>query len=241
MFPRTRTTRKTPKATARSVYGELKLLKGTVLYHTSQTPFVPTPTKPMLFTTFHPTDWDVDINEYVTQVTLLRDVSLLFMVGGFQKARILPLLDTLIQKPGHNLKKQNSHELGCYISKLQKEEFDGWFSTIEGKAAVEVALINDSTMFDTITLSNSETTDSNIDSNTNTTGNVHLRRRFRKKYPITTIPIKLTLNSRFKDEIEQYKTYCENYCRNYFVFQFLLNTAIIQYFDAPTIYVTWDC
>jgi hypothetical protein len=126
----------------RSVYGEVILKKGTVLYHTSDVPFRQTDQKPFLFLTFHPADWDADRNNYVTKIILEKDVSLLFMVGGINRVRILPLLDTLIGEPGNNLKKLFLPNLVCYGRYLLKDNFDGWFSTIEGKTTIEVGLLN---------------------------------------------------------------------------------------------------
>jgi hypothetical protein len=146
-----RKTRKAPRSplpTLRSVYGEVILRKGTTLYHTSQTPFTPNPTKPMLFTTLHPSEWVSHYDEYITPIILKRDISLLFMVGGIVNARILPLLDTLINQPGNNLAKQKDINLACYTRYLREEKFDGWLSTIEGKTSIEIALINDMSVYE---------------------------------------------------------------------------------------------
>jgi hypothetical protein len=140
-----RATRKAPRLNPlRSVYGEMIVQKGTFLYHTSASPFVYNPSKPMLFLTFHPSEWNKPhSNEYVTKFKVQRDISLLFMVGGVSKTGIAPLLDGLIGTPGKNLAKMVDAKLWCFIHYLKGSGFDGWFSTIEGGLPVEVALIND--------------------------------------------------------------------------------------------------
>ncbi len=72
-----RLTRKNVYST-RNSYGEMILKKGTRLYHTSKKIFEYNPEKPMLFLTFHPSEWE---NEYITIIELKKDISLLFMVS----------------------------------------------------------------------------------------------------------------------------------------------------------------
>jgi hypothetical protein len=71
----------------REIYGEMKLKKGSILYHTSDDFFQINYNKPMLFCTFHPSEWDI-INEYVTYIKIKKDISLLFMIESCNKARI---------------------------------------------------------------------------------------------------------------------------------------------------------
>lgn len=189
----------------RSVYGELVLPKGTILYHSSQDPFTPNPKKPMLFTTFHPSDWYVFSEEYITPITLLRPVSLFFMVGGFNGFRILPLLDTIIGQPGNNLAKQRDQNLACYTTYLQAEKFDGWFSTIEGKATVEVALLNRPDIYEAGVSVQFRNANWNYYSSS-----PEIKERFGTRFPISLIqqPATLRINERFRPEIETYMTRC---------------------------------
>jgi len=222
----------------RSVYGEMILPKGTTLYHASQDPFAPNPLKPMLFTTFHPSEWCYAKEEHITPITLLRPVSLFFMVGGFSGVRLLPLLDTIIGQPGNNLVKRYDQNLACYVRHLQAEKFDGWFSTIEGKSQVEVALINSPGVYEVGPSHRIGTPNWNRD-----LAGPEIQRRFGLRFPISLFnaPATLTLNSRFRIEIEQYLRKCAQGGENEYIGQILLTGATITYFDAPSAYVTWDC
>ena len=222
----------------RSVYGELVLPKGTALYHASQDPFVPQPQKPMLFTTFHPSEWSYATGEYITPITLLRPVSLFFMVGGFNGARLLPLLDAIIGQHGNNMVKRYDQNLACYVRHLRAEQFDGWFSTIEGKAQVEVALINEPSVYSVSPSVRIGDPNWNRD-----LGGPNIQRRFGLRYPISlfTAPATLNLNSRFRPEIERYLEKCAQDGENMYIGQILLTGATITYFDAPSAYVAWDC
>jgi hypothetical protein len=217
------------------------LKKGTKLYHVSDDEFCPNPTKPMLFTVFHPSDvLDVALlGEYVTTITLKRDVSLFFMVSNIVRERILPLLDVLIGKPGQNLAKQSDVNLACYITHLKKDRFDGWFSTINGKGRVEVALINDTSIFDITSCAPfiRNWTNSNMVQNT------FIPKRWGSQYEITpiNIPITLNLNIRYKPMIDNYISYTNEKYNNEFIFQILLRNAEINYIDAPIAYINWVC
>jgi hypothetical protein len=227
--------------TIRSVYGEMILKKGTKLYHVSDDEFCPNPTKPMLFTVFHPSDvLDVALlTEHVTTITLKRDVSLFFMVSNIVRERILPLLDVLIGKTGQNLAKQSDSNLACYINHLKKDRFDGWFSTINGKGRVEVALINDTSIFE---VASCEPFIRNW-TNSNMVNNTFIPKRWGAQYEISPIslPITLNVNVRYKPMIEHYIAYTNEKYNNEFIFQILLRNARINYIDAPIAYINWMC
>ena len=57
--------------------------------------------KPMLFCTFHPSEWEGLDNDYIYFVKLLKDIKLLFMIEDFHKRRIISALPLIINK--HNL------------------------------------------------------------------------------------------------------------------------------------------
>jgi hypothetical protein len=223
----------------RSVFGEMILKKGSILYHTSEDVFSYRADKPMLFCTFHPSEWE-GINEYVTRITLKKDVSLLFMVGGFKKTYVHSLLDTLIGAPGGNLAKMYDTNLACYSQHLRKDSFDGWFSSIEGKADVEVALINDSRIFD---FSESEELTRNW-KNSNNYNNTITLKNWGTRYPISTMtqPAILNLHERFRDQIKAYDDYGKGskFPLNH-VFQVILSNAQVHYHSGPTVFISWRC
>jgi len=222
----------------RSVYGELVLPKGTTLYHSSQEPFAANPRKPMLFTTFHPSDWYVFREEYITPITLQRDVSLFFMVGGFNGYRVLSLLDTLIGQPGNNLAKQRDQNLACYARHLRAEGFDGWFSTIEGKATVEVALLNSPDIFTAGESEQFHTANWNDDR-----VRPDVLERFGSRFPISLVrqPATLRINERFRADIDAYLGRCSKSGGCVGTVHLLLSTADIHYSTAPAAYIAWDC
>jgi hypothetical protein len=227
------------KQNLKTTYGQVILKKGTILYHTSQEKFNPNPGKPMLFLTFHPSEWDAFGDMYITRVELLKDVSLLFMIGGFHNMRVLPLLDTLINKPGANLEKQNDNNLRCYVKKLKSDNFDGWLSSIEGKAAVEVALNNDLSVFK---CHESEPIRHNW-TNGNYINDMFIPKKWGEKYTISTrkFPAIFIINSLYKPQIE---IYIYNGIRNYpneYALQVVLENADITYFDNPIVDLKWDC
>jgi hypothetical protein len=223
----------------RNVYGEMILKKGCVLYHTSDEPFSYRADKPMLFCTFHPSEWE-GINEYVTRIVLKKDISLLFMVDGFKKTHIYSSLGTLIQRPENNLAKMNDNNLVCYSQKLKEEAFDGWFTSIEGKSAVEVALLNDSRIFDFIP---SEELNRNW-RNSNNFNNVITVKNWGEKYPLCTVrnPAVLNIHERFKPLIDSYIDYgSRSKFPNDHTFQVVLSNATVRYHSGPIVFISWVC
>lgn len=239
-----RKTRKAPRIqrpTLRTVYGEVILRKGTTLYHASQTPFTPNPLKPMLFTTLHPSEWAFIYGEYITPIILKKDVSLLFMVSSIVNTRILPLLDTLINQPGNNLAKQKDTNLACYTRYLREEKFDGWLSTIEGKASIEIALINNMTVYEVQPSINIKIKGWNNSSYAK--DGSFIQKNWGTVYPVSTLsyPAVLNINKRYKEPIDTYIAYCKRICPNEFAFQLLLSNAVINYIDAPIAFIHWNC
>ena len=132
-------------------YGKVIIPKESILYHTSDElfDFKNKNDKPMLFCTFHPSEWD-SMNEYVTFIKLKKDVSLLFMINECKKAKIFSSLNLFTNHPNLNLAKKDEKQLFCYVNELIKENLDGWISSIENKTSIEVSLINDSNIFEPI-------------------------------------------------------------------------------------------
>jgi hypothetical protein len=233
-------TRKISRAQSlRKVFGEIILKKGCILYHTSQEPFTYRASKPMLFCVFHPSEWE-HINDYVTRIELLRDISLLFMIDNFKKTHVFSALNGLINKPGLNLAKMFDGNLACYSQKLREERFDGWFSSIENKGSVEIALLNDPSIF---SYSSSETLKRNW-RNSNNINNTITTKNWGNLYPICTLkqPVILNIHERFRAPIE---SYIENNKTsdfpNDFIFQILLSNAIISYHTSPVVFKRWVC
>lgn len=236
---RTRKQTRNTTTTLRDVYGEVVLKKGCVLYHTSTDPFSYRADKPMLFCTLHPSEWE-GINEYVTRIELKKDVSLLFMIKGFKKTHVFSALDTLINKPGNNLAKTNDVNLACYTKYLQMDMFDGWISSIENKADVEIALVNDSRIF---SFSPSEELRRNW-RNSNNWNNSITTKNWGSMYPICTktSPAYVHIHVRYKDMIERY-IYDNSISKfpNDHAFQVLLSNAIVSYHESPILFIQWAC
>jgi hypothetical protein len=193
----------------RNIYGEVILKKDSILYHTSEEIFLYKNYNeiPMLFCTFHPSESD-GINEYVTFIKLKKDVSLLFMIDNFRKKYIYSSLDFFIDNKIQNLDKKINNNLDCYVKELEKENFEGWFSSIENKDTVEIAIINDINLFDPI---KTEELKRNWQNSNNLNNKITLK-NWGTRYIICSInnPIIFKLNSRFKNLIEDYVKYGVN-------------------------------
>ena len=234
-YTRTRTRKSRPQS-LRKVYGEVILKKGSILYHTSQEPFIYRAEKPMLFCVFHPSEWE-HINNYVTRIELQREVSLLFMIDGFEKIHVFSALNTLIDKPGLNLAKMFDGNLACYSQKLRDEGLDGWFSSIENRGTVEIALVNNSSIFSS---SSSEILRRNW-RNSNNLNNIVTTKNWGTLYPICTT-IYLNINERFRRHIETYnKRNIDSIFPNDFIFQILLANANITYHTSLLHFKHWTC
>jgi hypothetical protein len=68
-------------------YGEVILKKGSILYHTSDEQFTYKDEleKPLLFCTFHPSEYGSNNNSYIHFIKLEKDISLLFMIEKIKK------------------------------------------------------------------------------------------------------------------------------------------------------------
>jgi hypothetical protein len=222
-------------------YGSIIIKKNSVLYHTSDTKFgiirsevrdddfevfQDRNDKPMLFCTFHPSEYDVT-NEYVTFIKLKKDISVLFMIESFKKAKIYSSLNLFTNHPNLNLAKKQNDQLSSYVQELKKANFDGWITSIENKMAIEVSLINDINVYEIIKTEKLSRNWRN--GNSNEEGKT--LKKGGEKYPICSIkrPVILYLNSRFKKMIEDYQEYEKksNYLKEY-AFQVLLYNAIIM-------------
>ena len=220
-------------------YGKIKIKKGSILYHTSDNKFTKKMDKPFLFLTFHPSEWDI-LNKYVTFIKLKKDMSLLFMIEGFKNARIYSSLNTFTKHPNLNLAKKYDNNLICYTKELIKENFDGWFSSIENKVSVEVGLINDNNNYEVL---KTEKLERNWINSSCLTGKI-VYKNWGVKYPICTIeqPVKLKINLRYKNMIEEYKKYEKK--SKYLletIFQIILENAQIYYHKKNVKEIIWNC
>ena len=223
-------TRKVKRQTLKNTYGSMVLPKGLILYHTSSAVFDPRINDPMMFFTFHPSEWSGFPDEVITKVELTKTVRLFFMVKTINRLKIISLLNTLtnsLDTPYKNLNKQYNINLKCYIPYLEAENLDGWFSTVENKTAVEVALINKPSYFKVLSTSKTNRTwilDSDYKNNLN--------------YPLYTqqIPIKLHIHKKYQEAFDDYMRREHD-----FVFQIVLENAQIEYFDGPDKDILWKC
>ena len=200
----------------KKVYGEIILKEGCILYHTSEDILKYRKDKPMLFCTFHPNEYVTPLDN-VAYIKLKRDVSLFFMIDDINKTRIYSALNTLIDHPQADLIKRRNIELGEMTKHIKNNKFDGWFSSIENKCGVEIALVNNKNLFE----------------NDNSTIN----------YEICTIrnPVILNINERFKDIIEKYISLRTNKkVYNKCAFQIILTNAILNYHKGEYQKLSWD-
>jgi hypothetical protein len=221
----------------RRVYGEVILRKGTILYHTSDNKFRINPQKSFLFTTFHPSEWS-NIDKYITRIILRRDVSLLFMVGSIERYRIYSPLEILVndleQIPGYH-GKLRVYKYPCYADELKKQNFDGWFSSVQDRAQIEVALLNVNTIFST---EKSELYISSNCKNGNIIDNVVYVKDWGKRYPISILkpqyqPI-LKVHERYKTMFRRYIKLCyDSQLPFERIFHIILHISKIIYHKSP--------
>ena len=171
----------------------------------------------MLFCTFHPSEWEGVDNEYISYVKLKREIKLFFMIDNFKGRRIL-LCDI---SDISNLQKQDE-----IIIKLKKDNFDGWFSTIENKAYTEVALLNQEDIFE---VCKTDILYKKCRNSNNLNNNIVLK-NWGNYYPISTNVI-LNLPISFQNKIKDY-LYASEHSKtpNDYVFEIILKKAIINYY-----------
>jgi hypothetical protein len=217
-------------------YGEVILKKDLILYHTSNELFNYRDDKSFLFCTFHPCEFDIT-NDYVSFIRLKIDVNLLFMIESLRKTFIFSSLHKFINSLNENLAKKNDNNLICFSEELKKENFDGWFTSIE------VALLNDNNIFEVV---KTEELRRNW-RNGNYLNNKISIKNWGKKYKIYTLelPVVFNINERFLNLINDYIKYNQNSnFPNEFVLQVIFNNAIINYdksYNNKFIDIKWNC
>ena len=185
-------------------FGYVLLPKDTILYHTTDEEFIYRPEKPMLFCTFHPSEWE-NLNRYVVTLKLKKDLKVLFMISGFKKHYIYSSLDKINNYD--YLSKQRNNKLINLCEKLKLANLDGWLSSIENKSYIEVALINNPNFYEHILF--------NVLyknwRNGNNLNNILSLKNWGKKYEISTLqnPLTFYVPNNYRKMLEEYKKYGE--------------------------------
>jgi hypothetical protein len=218
----------------REEYGEMIIKEDSILYHTSDELFEyrNNSAKPMLFCTFHPSDYSGDDNTYVHIIRIKKDISLLFMIDCIGKTHIFSSLNKLINHPKKNLAKTENKVLTEITKDLKNENYDGWFSSIENKSHVEVALINNKNIYEIIETKKLKRNWSNGYYNNNNNNNSIIKKNWGKIYKISCIetPVILNINKKYKKMINEYKEYeIKSKFPLEYIFQIILDNAIIYY------------
>ena len=192
----------------KSTYGSIIIKKDTILYHLTDEEFSNNPDKKLLYAIFHPSEWVGYDSEYIVRIRLKRDIEVLFFITGFRKHYVLS-----------NQEEKKSPE---FLEKLAKENLNGWLASIENRSHVEVAIMNDPTIFEVISF---EPLRKNW-RNGNCLGGIPECKNWGTLYPISsrTIPVVFQLNKKYKSLIEEYARYGIEYA-----FQVILENAHIQY------------
>ena len=225
----------------KNVYGEVIIPKDSILYHTTDIEYNSNKKTPFLFCSFHPSEW-WNLNEIVLRVQLKRDVRLLFMIKDFRKAHINSSLNELSNN-GDYLSKLKNMRKYCFREYLLKEDFDGWFSSIENRTAIEVALLNKKNTYEIISKVSLLNNFSNL-LNRNNRNNLLANKKWGDLYKISSIdyPLIFNINERYKEKIKEYINYCLNFgFINDFVFQVILENVIINYHKYNYEKISWEC
>ena len=225
----------------KNVYGEVIIPKDSVLYHTTDIEYNINKKNSFLFCSFHPIEW-WNLNEFILRVKLTRDIRLLFMIKDFRKANINSSLNELSNNRDYLLKLKNRYN--CFFKEyLLKEDFDGWFSSIENRTTVEVALINNLNTYEIISKESLLNNFSNL-LNRNYRNNLLANKKCGDLYKISSIdyPLIFNINKRYKEKIEEYLNYCSKFrFINNFVFQVILENAVINYHKYNYEKIDWKC
>jgi len=196
------------------------------------------PEKAMLFCTFHPSEWE-GVNDYIVRISLKKDIELLFMISGFKKHFVYSSLNELSNNRNY-LSKLSDKKIRCFVDNLIEENLDGWFSSIENKSQIEVALINNQDFFEAISFEN---LNRNWRNGNNLNGKIN-HKNWGNKYEISslTLPLTFDVNIRYKPIIEEYINYGINSKFPFeYVLQVILNNATIKYHNGEYKKIVWKC
>jgi hypothetical protein len=208
-------------------YGSMILKKGTILYHVNDTKEFDNKNsreKPYLFCTFHPSEWFG--YKYVHFIRLQKDIRLFFMIKEFNNDRIISSLPDIINHPKGNLAKM---ELEVKII-LEKEYFDGWFTSIENKQTVEVALLSGKNLYECI--HSEKVVKAWRNGNCTDNGKNVICKIWKERYKLSFLEniIKLHVNKKYKKMFKKYKNNEKKskYIHEY-IFQIILDSAHIKF------------
>lgn len=212
-------------------YGSMILKKGSILYHISDNKEFDTKNsrqKPFLFCTFHPSEWSG--YKYVHFIKLQKDVRLFFMVKKFIDNRLISSLSDIINHPKGNLAKMELEVQTEMKVILEKEYFDGWFTSIENKTTVEVALLSGKNIYECI--GTEKIVKAWRNGNCSNDGTNIICKVWKERYKLSFLEniIKLRINEKYKKMFEKYKKNEQKskYIHEY-IFQIILDSANIKY------------
>lgn len=212
-------------------YGSMILKKGTVLYHVSDSKEFDTKNsrqKPLLFCTFHPSEWSG--YKYVHFIKLQKDIRLFFMVKKFIDNRVISSLSNIINHPKGNLAKMELEVQTEMKVILEKEYFDGWFTSIENKSTIEVALLSGKNIYECI--GTEKIIKAWRNGNCSNDGKNVICKVWKERYKLSFLEniIKLRINEKYKKMFEKYKKNEQKskYIHEY-IFQIILDSANIKY------------
>ena len=194
----------------KSAYGSLIIKKDTILYHATDEEFTNKPEKKLLYTIFHPSEWFGYDSEYIARIQLKRDIEVLFFITGFRKHYILS--------------NQEEKKSPTFLEKLAEENLDGWLASIENRSHIEVAIMNDPSIFEVISF---EPLRKNW-RNGNCLGGIPECKNWGTLYPISSrlILVVFQLNKKYRKLIEEYIRFGINSKYPFeYVFQVILENA----------------
>lgn len=185
--------------------------------------------------TFHPSEWIFNNDVHISVVEIQRDAELFFMVEAIRRGRIFSALRYLLSGAhSNNLLKTNNALVNTWMPKLNEAGFDGWFTSIENKGEVEVAIKNEPGLLKLVECGPVQRDWINAPLGP---GETILPKIWGTRYPLKPgrRPIRFYLNRRFESMIEEYKSRAEEEGLGGTAFSILLGFANVSYFDAPVV------
>ncbi len=222
----------------RNIYGEMILKEGSILYHiTDEENFVFNETKPILYCTFHPSDY-YHMGKNVVFIKIKKDLSICFMIDEIKNKQIICSLNEICEnKYTKTFLKTNSENLIYFSRVLKESKFDGWFTSIRNnKSEVEVALLNDNNLFSIIKTEPLFRIWYKYDEIVE--NKKIIKKNWGKKYPICSDekPIVLHINEKVKKYIDEYNCIGKEHNRiQLLTLQYILKNAQINVLDKCVI------
>jgi len=216
-------------------YGIMILKKDSILYHTSEINLsgIYNKSKQFIFCSFHPYDYEGHNSKYVNLIKLKKDVKLFFMISKLKidksNKRLISSFSNFFNTNKTDLISIDKKKIIEFKKKLISKKLNGWFSSIEDKTGIEVALINSKKIYECNRVNNFNSNWNFIYGENN--NNSYLN--FGMKYKICTIenPAILILNEKFKKEIEKFKKRISKDFLPTSIIEIVLHNAIISYFE----------